>query len=110
MMPQVRESIVQLETHMAEIHRQAARLVKRQLEHGVSLEEFAASMAALGKCEKQPPLSMQFERLAEWAGKLAKLSQVLHLTPCTQASSLCSSPKLACMMSDPHDCIFIVCN
>ncbi|KAK9861214.1 hypothetical protein WJX84_000325 [Apatococcus fuscideae] len=71
----VRESIVQLETHLAEIHRQASRLVKKQAEHGVSLEEFSASMAALGKCEKQPPLSMQFERVAEWAGKLAKLSK-----------------------------------
>ncbi len=64
---------------MAEIHRQASRLVKKQSEHGISLEEFAASMAALGKCEKQAPLSMQFAQTAEWAEKLAKLSKVSTL-------------------------------
>ena len=47
---QMREYIAALETHLAEAHRQAVRLVKRQATLGSSLAEFGTAMIALGKC------------------------------------------------------------
>jgi hypothetical protein len=46
----MREYIAALETHLAEAHRQAVRLVKRQATLGSSLAEFGTAMIALGKC------------------------------------------------------------
>lgn len=47
----MREYIAALETHLAEAHRQAVRLVKRQATLGSSLAEFGTAMIALGKCD-----------------------------------------------------------
>ena len=48
---QVREYVVQLENHLAEVHRQSQRLIERQSKLGSSMSEFGASMVALGKFE-----------------------------------------------------------
>ena len=46
----MREYFAALETHLAEAHRQAVRLVRRQATLGSSLAEFGTAMIALGKC------------------------------------------------------------
>ncbi len=42
----------ELERHLGEAHRQAARLVRHQAELGESVREFGASMASLGRYEE----------------------------------------------------------
>lgn len=72
---QVREYVVQLETHLAEVHRQAQRLIERQGKLGSSMSEFGASMVALGKFESGS-LAYKFQKLGERADTLAAASQV----------------------------------
>lgn len=50
--PQVRAYVFELERHLGEAHRQAARLVRHQAELGESVREFGASMASLGRYEE----------------------------------------------------------
>ncbi len=45
---QVRDYVNQLEGHLAEAHRQSARLIKRQAELGQAVQEFGKAMEALG--------------------------------------------------------------
>lgn len=71
---QVKEYILQLEAHLAETHRQAQRLIKKQSELGSSLGEFGSSLLGLGKFE-QPPLADQFLNMGEKSALLARNSQ-----------------------------------
>ncbi len=73
----MREYIFQLEAHLSEVHKQAARLIKRQGELGASLSEFGVSMVALGKFESEA-LAAAFQRLGEKADVLARAAQVWH--------------------------------
>ena len=50
--PQVRAYVHELERHLGEVHRQAARLVRHQAELGESVREFGAAMTALGRYEE----------------------------------------------------------
>ena len=72
---QVKEYILQLEAHLAETHRQATRLIKRQSELGASLGEFGSSLMGLGKFE-HPPLADQFISMGEKSASLSRNSQV----------------------------------
>lgn len=83
-MLQVKEYLLELEAHLAETHRQASRLIKRQGELGASLAEFGSSLLGLGKCE-QPPLADQFLTMGEKSATLAKSSQVLNAVPSVAA-------------------------
>ena len=47
----MRDYVFQLEVHLAEAQRQAARLLKQQRHLGHSLSEFGTSMSSLGKFE-----------------------------------------------------------
>jgi len=72
---QVKEYILQLEAHLAETHRQAQRLIRKQTELGASLGDFGSSLLGLGKFE-QPPLADQFLSMGEKSAVLARNSQV----------------------------------
>lgn len=48
----VRDYVFQLEGHLSEAHRQAARLIKRQTELGQAVQEFGKAMEGLGKFEE----------------------------------------------------------
>lgn len=61
---------------MAETHRQASRLIKRQGELGASLGEFGSSLMGLGKFEK-PPLADHFLDIGDKSQILAQQSQVM---------------------------------
>lgn len=74
-MVQVKEYILQLEAHLAETHRQAQRLIRKQTELGASLGDFGSSLLGLGKFE-QPPLADQFLSMGEKSAVLARHSQV----------------------------------
>jgi hypothetical protein len=71
----VKAYILQLEAHLAETHRQAQRLIRKQTELGASLGDFGSSLLGLGKFE-QPPLADQFLSMGEKSAVLAKNSQV----------------------------------
>jgi sorting nexin-1/2 len=79
----VKEYILQLEAHLAETHRQAQRLIRKQTELGASLGDFGSSLLGLGKFE-QPPLADQFLSMGEKSAVLARNSQ-------EQAEALLSS-------------------
>lgn len=66
---------MQLEAHLAETHRQAQRLIKKQSELGSSLGDFGSSLLGLGKFE-QPPLADKFMLMGEKSALLARNSQV----------------------------------
>ena len=92
----MREYVGQLEGHLGEVHRHAARLIKRQAELGASLSEFGAAMVGLGKFE-QPPLADHFVSLGEKAGALASASQVPAFSipsPCV-SYSLCAAERVS---------------
>lgn len=71
----MKDYILELESHMAETHRQASKLIKRQGELGLSLGEFGSSLMVLGKFE-QSALADHFVNIGEKSQKLAKQSQV----------------------------------
>ena len=75
---QVKEYILQLEAHLAETHRQAQRLIKKQSELGSSLGDFGSSLVGLGKFE-QPPLADQFLNMGEKSALLSRTSQVRQI-------------------------------
>lgn len=79
----VRDYIFQLEGHLAEAHRQAARLIKRQLELGQATQEFGKSMEGLGKFEDG--------RLADGFLELGNKSDCLSRFLMEQATSLATS-------------------
>ena len=62
----LRSYIYELENHLAEVHKQAGRLVRHQAEMGNAISDFGASMAALGRCEDDD-VSEAFTRLSERA-------------------------------------------
>ena len=64
-----------LESHLTEVHRQAARLIERQVKLGASMSEFGASMVALGKFESGT-LADQFMHMGERTDGLAVSCQV----------------------------------
>ena len=49
---QVRAYYTELERHLGEAHRQAARLVRHQAELGEAVHEFGLAMSALGRFEE----------------------------------------------------------
>ena len=89
---QVKEYILQLEAHLAETHRQAQRLIKKQSELGSSLGEFGSSLLGLGKFE-QPPLADQFLNMGEKSALLARTSQARHYTDSSYYARLMPSHK-----------------
>lgn len=76
-MLQVRDYIVQLEAHLAEVHRQSQRLIERQSKMGSSMSDFGASMVALGRFESGT-LAQKFTKLGERADTLSGACQVSH--------------------------------
>ena len=72
---QVRDYVVQLEAHLAEVHRQAQRLIERQSKMGSSMSDFGASMVALGKFESGT-LAQKFTKLGERSDSLSGACQV----------------------------------
>ena len=74
---QVRDYVVQLEAHLAEVHRQSQRLIERQSKMGSSMSEFGASMVALGRFESGT-LAQKFTKLGERADTLSGACQVSH--------------------------------
>ena len=76
---------MQLEAHLAEVHRQSQRMIERQSKLGLSMSEFGASMVALGKFESGT-LAQKFTKLGERADSLSGASQVRLFT--THASAL----------------------
>lgn len=70
----VREYVTQLETHLAEVHRQSQRLIERQSKLGGSMSDFGASMVALGKFESGT-LAQKFTKLGERADTLSGACQ-----------------------------------
>lgn len=66
----VREYMGKLETHLAEAHRQAMRLIKRQDALASALADFGTSMMALGKFESGD-LAQSFMRMGDKAEVLA---------------------------------------
>ena len=71
---QVRDYMYQLEAHLAEVHRQAQRLIRQQASLGGALAEFGESMLGLGKFESGP-LADGFSNLGAKADTLARASQ-----------------------------------
>ena len=76
-MTQVRDYVVQLEAHLAEVHRQSQRLIERQSKLGSSMSDFGASMVALGRFESGT-LAQKFTKLGERADTLSGACQVSH--------------------------------
>lgn len=87
---QVRDYVVQLEAHLAEVHRQSQRLIERQSKLGSSMSEFGTSMVALGKFESGT-LAQKFTKLGERADTLSGASQVshTHVMVCCQVLDCC---------------------
>lgn len=83
---QVRDYIVQLEAHLAEVHRQSQRMIERQSKLGLSMSEFGASMMALGKFESGT-LAQKFTKLGERADSLSGASQVRLFTAYSSADT-----------------------
>lgn len=77
-MTQVRDYVVQLEAHLAEVHRQSQRLIERQSKLGSSMSDFGASMVALGRFESGT-LAQKFTKLGERADTLSGACQVSHI-------------------------------
>ena len=72
---QVRDYMHALEGHLAEVHKQAQRLLKRQAELGLALQDFGASMACLSAFDSAP-LDQAFHSLADRASAASSLAQV----------------------------------
>ena len=72
---QVREYMTALEAHLAEAHRQAQRLLKRQADLGTAMAEFGAAMASLGTLE-EGRLATAFTGLGDKAAAVASTGQV----------------------------------
>lgn len=64
-----------LEGHLAEVHKQAQRLLKRQAELGLALQDFGASLACLSAFDSAP-LDHAFQGLADRASAASNLTQV----------------------------------
>ena len=73
---QVRDYMTALEGHLAEAHKQAQRLLKRQAELGSALAEFGAAMAGVGAFDSAP-LDQAFQGLSARSAAVATLCQVL---------------------------------
>ena len=83
---QVRDYIMQLEAHLAEVHRQSQRMIERQSKLGLSMSEFGASMVTLGKFESGT-LAQKFTKLGERADSLSGASQVRLFTAHSSAGT-----------------------
>jgi sorting nexin-1/2 len=70
----LRAYMYELEGHLAELHRQASRLVRHQHSMGSAIAEFGASMAALGRYEDQS-VSESFARVGEKAETISKVCE-----------------------------------
>ena len=66
-----------LEGHLAEAHKQAGRLLRRQAELGSAMSEFGAAMAGVGAFDSAP-LDSAFQGLAQRLAAVAALCQVKH--------------------------------
>ncbi len=78
-MEQVREYIYQLEAHLADVQKQAARLIRKQDALAATLNDFGASMIALGAMLPPSPSNVN--------------SAVVHLSSaCCQVSSALATP------------------
>ncbi len=98
---------MQLEAHLAEVHRQSQRMIERQSKLGLSMSEFGASMVALGKFESGT-LAQKFTKLGERADSLSGASQVrlftthasalnqVHSFKCTHSSALIQKHSFKC--------------
>ena len=87
-MTQVRDYVVQLEAHLAEVHRQSQRLIERQSKMGSSMSDFGASMVALGRFESGT-LAQKFTKLGERADTLSGACQVsLTLLPLSLSAAI----------------------
>ncbi|KAL4452515.1 hypothetical protein ABPG75_008177 [Micractinium tetrahymenae] len=69
----VRAYVFELERHLGEAHRQAARLVRHQAELGESVREFGAAMASLGRYEESGLVADSFGQLGERAEAVSRL-------------------------------------
>ncbi|GFR51023.1 hypothetical protein Agub_g13350 [Astrephomene gubernaculifera] len=71
----IRDYINGLEGHLAEAHRQASRLMRKEADLGAALSEFAAAAEALGKLDGEGPMRAAFGCLLGRAGEVAALSR-----------------------------------
>lgn len=72
---QIRDYVNSLEAHLAEAHRQAGRLLRKEADLGAALAEFGAAAEALGKQDDVGPLRGAFGALYGRAGEVAALSK-----------------------------------
>ena len=107
---QVRDYIVQLEAHLAEVHRQSQRMIERQSKLGLSMSEFGASMVALGKFESGT-LAQKFTKLGERADSLSGASQVRLFTMHSSALLRVQAQDLAgfCLCLWALSLCFVLC-
>lgn len=71
----IRDYVNSLEAHLAEAHRQAGRLLRKEADLGAALAEFGAAAEALGKQDDVGPLRGAFGALYGRAGEVAALSK-----------------------------------
>ena len=105
-MLQVRDYMNALEGHLAEVHKQAQRLLKRQAELGLALQDFGASLACLSAFDSAP-LDQAFQGLADRASAASNLTQVCTLVQSWGSSGwrLCKRvPAVEPRMSCPAGC------
>jgi len=81
-----REYVTTLEAHLTDLHKAAARLVRKQADAGVALADFGAAATALSRSDGSP-LAAAFAGLAESADMLARVSalQAERLAACFDA-------------------------
>ena len=97
--------MVQLEAHLAEVHRQSQRLIERQSKLGSTLSDFGTSMVALGRFESGT-LAQKFTELGEKADTLSGACQVcrcilMQLSTALDDKLIISIPVCACI----SDCL-----
>lgn len=66
----------ELEGHLGELHRQSARVLKKQLSHAKALNDVGTGMILLGECESGE-LTESFRRAGDKAAEISKASQKL---------------------------------
>ena len=72
---QVRDYVNKIEGHLAEAHRQAGRLVRKELELSQALAEFGLAAEQLGKLDEAGSTRMAFDLLNVKADQIAALSR-----------------------------------
>ena len=97
---QVREYMEALEGHLAEAHRQAQRLLKRQTDLGAAMAEFGAAMAAH---ERHLELGLRTGVHGEGNGESAPLISASTPRCCPAGEGRCLCPTRSLQRCTSHD-------